>query len=267
MLNTPSSAAAVSRLWALPGGDFTLDYSWLVEGGAPGLYTVPCPSFLLEHPRGLVLFDTGLSPRAVQDAVAYYGEEIAIGMKLRFTAEQQVDARLRELGYVPRDVSHVILSHLHLDHAGGMCFFPHATFHAFADELTAARAGHSRAHSVYNEEDLASVESSAWRLYEDDVDVFGDNSVRFFKLAGHSPGEGSLLVRLGSRNIMLTGDTVHVREALEREKPTLFDSDRAAAVRSIQRLKQLIAAHRAETWIAHDAEDWSTYCNFPNPLT
>jgi hypothetical protein len=57
-----------------------------------------------------------------------------------------------------------------------------------------------------------------------------------------------------------------VREAIEREKPTLFDSDRAMAVRSVQRLKQLIAEHGAETWIAHDAEDWRKYCNFPNPL-
>ena len=66
---------------------------------------------------------------------------------------------------------------------------------------------------------------------------------------------------------MLTADTVHVREALEREKPTLSDFGPVAAVRSVQRLRQLIAENRANSWIAHDAEDWQCYCTFPNPLT
>lgn len=147
-----------------------------------------------------------------------------------------------------------------------MCLFPHATFHAFGDELVEARAVRQAAHAVYKLEDLAPVENSEWMLYENDVDIFGDGSLRFFKLPGHSAGEGSLLVRLPSRSLMLTADTVHVREALEREKPTLFDSDPVLAVRSIQRLKQLLAENRAESWIAHDPEDGRRYCTFPEPL-
>jgi N-acyl homoserine lactone hydrolase len=266
-MHKTQSQVTISRLWVLPGGDFTLDYSFLVEGGASRNYAVPCPAFLIEHPAALVLFDTGLSPRAIDDPVAYYGEEIARAMKLRFSREQRIDARLAELGYRSTDVRHVIMSHLHLDHAGGLCLFPHATFHAFADELAEARAARHAPHAVYKFEDLAAVENSTWKLYDSDVDIFGDGSLRFFKLPGHSAGEGSLLVRLASRNLMLTADTVHVREALEREKPTLFDSDPVAAVRSVQRLKQLIAENRADSWIAHDAEDWQRYCTFPNPLT
>lgn len=258
--------ATASRLWALPCGEFTVDYSILVEGGTSRPFTVPCPAFLIEHPSALVLFDTGLSPRAISDPVGYYGEELVIGMKMRFSTEQRVDSRLAELGIRPRDVKHVVISHLHIDHAGGMCAFPHATFHAFADELVEARAVRSGAPAVYKKEDLASVENSDWRLYESDIDLFGDGSLRFFKLPGHSAGEGSLLLRLPSRNLMLTSDTVHVREALEREKPALFDTDPALAVRSIRRLKQLLAENEAEAWIAHDPEDWQRYCSFPNPI-
>ena len=58
------SQVTISRLWVLPGGDFTVDYSILVEGGASRNYVVPCPAFLIEHTAALVLFDTGLSPRA-----------------------------------------------------------------------------------------------------------------------------------------------------------------------------------------------------------
>jgi N-acyl homoserine lactone hydrolase len=255
-----------SRLWALPGGDFTVDYSILVDGGSSRPCTVPCPAFLIEHPSALVLFDTGLSPCAIGNAAGYYGQELAVGMQMRFSTEQRVDSRLAELGFRPSDVSHVIMSHLHIDHAGGMCLFPHATFHAFADELAEARAVRLAPHAVYKNEDLAAVENSDWKLYENDVDIFGDGGLRFFKLPGHSAGEGSLLVRLPSRSLMLTADTVHVREALEREKPTLFDSDPVMAVRSIQRLKQLLAENSAGSWIAHDPEDWRRYCTFPVPL-
>jgi glyoxylase-like metal-dependent hydrolase (beta-lactamase superfamily II) len=261
------SQVTISRLWVLPGGDFTVDYSIMVEGGASRDYTARCPAFLIQHPSALVLFDTGLSPRAIDDPTGYYGEEIALTMKLRFSHEQRVDSRLAQLGFRPTDVRHVIMSHLHIDHAGGMYLFPHATFHAFADELTEARAVRHAPHAVYKLEDLAPVENCVWKLYDSDVDIFGDGSLRFFKLPGHSAGEGSLLVRLASRNLMLTADSVHVREALEREKPTLFDSDPVAAVRSVQRLKQLIAENSAESWIAHDVEDWQRYCTFPNPLT
>jgi len=265
MQNVEASATA-SRLWALPGGDFTLSYAFLVEGGSSRDCTIPCPAFLIEHPSALVLFDTGLSPRAIGNAAGYYGEEIAVTMKMRFSTEQRVDSRLAELGFRPTDISHVVMSHLHLDHAGGMCLFPHATFHAFADELAEARAVRQTPHAVYKNEDLAAVEDSDWKLYENDIDIFGDGSLRLFKLPGHSAGEGSLLVRLSCRSLMLTADTVHVREALEREKPTLFDSDPVLAVRSIQRLKQLLAENSAESWIAHDPDDWRRYGTFPNPL-
>jgi N-acyl homoserine lactone hydrolase len=121
-------------------------------------------------------------------------------------------------------------------------------------------------HSVYKKEDLAVVENSVWKLYDSDVDIFGDGSLRLFKLPGHSAGEGSLLIRLPSRSLMLAADTVHVREALDHEKATLFDSDPVEAVRSIQRLKHLLAENSADSWIAHDPEDWRRYCTFPNPM-
>jgi glyoxylase-like metal-dependent hydrolase (beta-lactamase superfamily II) len=265
MQNKQASASA-SRLWVLPGGDFTVDYSYLVDGGTSRPCTVPCPAFLIEHPSALVLFDTGLSPHAIGNAAGYYGEELAVGMKMRFSTEQRVDSRLADLGFWPSNITHVIMSHLHIDHAGGMCLFPHATFHAFADELVEARSVREAPHSVYKKEDLAAVENSVWKLYDSDVDIFGDGSLRLFKLPGHSAGEGSLLIRLPSRSLMLTADTVHVREALEREKATLFDSDPVEAVRSIRRLKQLLAENSAESWIAHDPEDWRRYCTFPNPM-
>jgi glyoxylase-like metal-dependent hydrolase (beta-lactamase superfamily II) len=128
-MHKAQSPVTISRFWVLPGGDFTVDYSILVEGGASRSYAVPCPAFLIEHPSALVVFDTGLSPHAIDDPVGYYGEEIALAMKLRFSREQRIDARPAQLGYRPTDVSHVVMSHLHIGCAleirGGCCEMAH----------------------------------------------------------------------------------------------------------------------------------------------
>ena len=66
--------AKVKRMWALPGAELTVPRSLLMHGGDQSLVTVPCPSYLIEHPKGLVLFDTGCHPKVVDDAVGYWGE-------------------------------------------------------------------------------------------------------------------------------------------------------------------------------------------------
>ena len=66
------------KMWALPGAQLTAPASLLMHGGDPAnLLDLPCPSFLIEHPKGLVLFDTGCNPKIIDDAVGYWGEVAA----------------------------------------------------------------------------------------------------------------------------------------------------------------------------------------------
>src|SRR5579871_3989368 len=62
------------RMWALPGAQLSAPNSLLVQGGDNTMVDLPCPSFLVEHPKGLVLFDTGCNPKVIDDAVGYWGE-------------------------------------------------------------------------------------------------------------------------------------------------------------------------------------------------
>ena len=64
----------VNKLWALPGAVLTAPASLLMHGGDDTLLDLPCPSFLIEHPKGLVLFDTGCNPKVIDDAVGYWGQ-------------------------------------------------------------------------------------------------------------------------------------------------------------------------------------------------
>src|SRR5664279_3846138 len=110
------------RLTVLDAGPFTMDRSGLMHG-ASGTVTVPSTVVVIEHEhRGLMLFDTGVNHRIADpdQAAAHWGPGLreAYGAT-GFTREHAVDAQLERLGYRCADVTHVVYSHLHIDHAGG----------------------------------------------------------------------------------------------------------------------------------------------------
>ncbi len=257
--------ATAKRMWALPAAEFVADQSMMVNGGESRPITIPCPAFLIEHPKGLVLFDTGLSPRAITDAAGYYGE-LGDALQLDFGPEKAIDKVLEGLGYPAKRIDHVVLSHTHFDHTGALYLFPQAQHHVFEGDLRYGYWPDPQFRQLFKFEDLAATRAFDWHEHADDVDLFGDGSIIFFKTAGHTPGEGSLLVRLPNRSIILAGDTVHVREALEREAGMIFDVDPVEAIRGIQRLKQLARDYNADVWINHDPEDWAAYAKAPTPI-
>ena len=58
------------------------------------LLDLPCPSFLIEHPKGLVLFDTGCNPKVIDDAVGYWGQ-VAEHLPLKWNKQDTLDKQIR----------------------------------------------------------------------------------------------------------------------------------------------------------------------------
>ncbi|MGH9108761.1 MAG: hypothetical protein ACRDY3_04710, partial [Acidimicrobiales bacterium] len=81
------------RLWALDSPTFTVEANTLMYGLA-GRLTIPLPAYLIEHPKGLVLFDTGLVPASLDDPRSVYGE-LADLITLTATAEQRLDRQIQ----------------------------------------------------------------------------------------------------------------------------------------------------------------------------
>lgn len=84
--------------------------------------SMPCYCYLIDHPKGLVLVDTGVKnegPATVRE-------------------EDKVVNRIREAGFQPEDVKYVVMTHMHVDHAAYMTEFPGATFVVRKEELKAA---------------------------------------------------------------------------------------------------------------------------------
>ncbi len=94
---------------------------------------------LVETPAsGLVLVDTGIGSKDVADPGARLGKSFSFAMGLGDAGVRPAIAHVRALGFKPEDVRHLVVTHLDLDHAGGLHDFPWAKVHVHAAEKTAA---------------------------------------------------------------------------------------------------------------------------------
>ncbi len=102
-------------------------------------WTVPCPAFLITHPKaGPMLVDTGLHPSVAAKPRENMGRAWARFGRPRIEPGRDVPAQLRERGIEARDLPLVVMTHLHQDHASGMSEFPNSTFVISAAEWHAA---------------------------------------------------------------------------------------------------------------------------------
>jgi glyoxylase-like metal-dependent hydrolase (beta-lactamase superfamily II) len=248
--------------------------------GRGGLFTrarLVCHVLLVESRAGLVLVDTGLGTGDIADPARLgrrWVRQTSPRLELAETALAQVEAR----GFSRNDVRHVVLTHLDLDHAGGLSDFPHATVHVDAREHAAAvaRTIPTRAGRYI---DAQWAHGPTWARHDGGGESwFGFSGVRpladaepdllMIPLHGHTPGHTGVAVR-GERGwILHAGDayffhgqiaTPPVRAPLGlRYFQRRADTDRAQRILNQERLRALAAAHGDEVTIVngHDPVDF-----------
>src|ERR671926_1616811 len=114
------------RVYAFTCGTVTAEFARLMEG-AEGDITAPIPVFLIEHPKGTALFDTGMHPDCQHDPAARVGARIAELFEFDFHPGEEISARLTAIERDPAKIDLVINSHFHFDHVGGNALIPNAT--------------------------------------------------------------------------------------------------------------------------------------------
>jgi N-acyl homoserine lactone hydrolase len=211
---------------------------------ATNVMSVPC--FLLAHPRGTLMWDVGavtdrLIPAGGTGTLRGYG-----------TSSKKLETQLNEIGYRPRDITYLSLSHFHWDHVGNANMFAEATWlvrkgerDVMFSDPPSTRTEPQNFNALKN--------SKTTIITTADYDVFGDGSVVIKSAPGHSPDHQVLFVNLSKTGpVVLSGDLYHSPEerALKKIPTTEFNREQSAASRAA--IEAFLMRTHAQLWIEHD---------------
>ena len=249
------------RLYALSCGWLSAPLGLLLEGES-GAIRIPVPCYLVEHPRGRLLFDSGLNARLLSDAVGHLGRLIRY-FRPELEEGDLVSRRLQALDLDVRDVDYLVTSHLHFDHAGGHDQFPDTPILVQRREWQAAADADLIAANGYVAADYA-LGQDVIQL-DGEHDVFGDGAVVCVPTFGHTPGHQSLRLRLEGGDVVLAADACYFRRSLEALHLPKVGHDRAAMRDSLVRLREL-QRRGARILYGHDPEHWASLPKAPAPV-
>jgi len=247
---------AVTALYALQNGFLGFERSGLFFGERSAeRVPIPIACYLVKTPDGIILFDTGVSPRAVPGLLR--NDPMA-----RFDDADLLVHRLDSIGVEPTDVDLVVLSHLHFDHAGGAGLFPKSELVVQKDEYATALYPPPFSEGFYYRKNF-DLPSYRWRYLDGDTELSPGVSV--LRTDGHTPGHQSLLVELpGTGPVILAGDACYWQEHIDAERLPGVVWNPAAALQSIKRLKTLARLVRGRIFPGHDPVFWKTVAQPPD---
>lgn len=173
---------------------------------------------LVETDDGLLLVDTGFGVKDYLDPTPFIRLFVRLlGMDRRL--EETAFNRVRALGFTREDVKHIILTHLHCDHTGGLADFPHAQVHVYATEYEIAMHPRGPLARFYEQDHWR--HGPNWRIHDgaEVIDWFGLDSiridditspdVRLVPLPGHTIGHCGVAISEDGKWLLHAGDSTY----------------------------------------------------------
>ena len=233
-----------------------------VEGGGDEVLVEPVPGVLLLCDGGWLLVDTGFNTALLRDAALarrFHGDHPVVRSVLPGPGEP-IEEALDVVGIDLREIAEVAVSHLHVDHAGGLKLFAGRPVHAQRAELAYGmeRSADAERHAIYrvDYDDPA----HDWRLADGDAQIAP--GVSAVLTAGHTPGHQSFVVDLdpsvGGGGLVLACDAADLTENVEDEVAVggRIEAGPEVSVAAIRRLKALAAQRGYPLVPGHDPQVW-----------
>ena len=252
------------KLYAFSSGALTIGKG-ILQNLAPvePPIQIPVGFFVIKHPKGNVLFDTGNNDRIIKDP-SYWSASFT-ALKPVNTPDVAIDTQLGKIDLKPDDIKYVVASHLHLDHGGNVGKFPNSTIVVQKDEIQNAfwpKAGTGGPYMIGDVLPLRAENKdypNAVKMLqlEGDLDLFGDGTLMVKRWVGHTPGSQMMTVRLKNTGlIILTGDNVYFRENVEKSLPPniVLAYNPSGILAAYEWIRHVMATEKADFFTAHDPD-------------
>ena len=209
---------------------------------------LPILAWLIEHPDGLILVDTGESAGAMERGWAPWWQPYwRLGLKFDVKPEDEVGPQLRARGFDPEDVRTVVMTHLHGDHAGGIPHFPRSEFVVARGEWEAAQ-GFAGEAAGYLPKHFPQWLSPT--LVDGEHEVA--DGVRVMPTPGHTPDHQSVVVSDGERTLFLAGDASYSESMMRAGRADGVTQSPETYLATLASIRAFVDEHDAVFLPTHD---------------
>jgi len=202
-------------------------------------------SYLIVHPRGTLMFDSGGIPDSQFKGAGPVTEGI-------MSATKPLLPQLKEAGYTPADITYFVMSHYHSDHTANANAFVGSTWIVQKAERDFMFA--EKPQGIIQPAQYSSLKGAKTKVLDnEDFDVFGDGTVVIKSAPGHTPGHQVLFLKLAKTGpVLLAGDLYHYPEERTTGRVPTFEFNADQSKASRQKMETFVKQTHAQLWIEHD---------------
>jgi len=228
---------------------------------------LPTYAWAIEHPEGVIVVDTGQGTHLLEASRSYH-PFLRWEVAFRIESEQEIGPQLRTLGVGPRDVKKVILTHLHMDHDGGLGHFPHSEILVSSGELRTASGWAGRVRGYLPNRWPSWFDPAPFALAAEPFGPFARSrgltqagDIVAVATPGHTANHISILVQEDATTFILAGDTSYNEALMLGGKVDGVSSNEGISRSTLEAIK-IFARSRPTVYLpTHDPESGNRLAN------